>query len=231
MAADRYFRRPEYGGGIRWLLSTEWTGLGSTLQDPDNQGSTKIQPAYAGDLNFRMQVGKFRLRADFAMRSLTYILINQPSLVPSQDLPTGSEVGDELFGALGLDYFFERAGFTLGVSGGVMRPATFTPPNNDLLPPPITGNIGGSLSTRTTLVVRNEGDYSILPEGQREVPIAAARLDLREDFLEFFAIIAQLYYQYDPNQTILSKAVDGTSLRNFNFPHRLGINIAVQAKF
>ncbi len=231
MSADRYFKRPEYAGGFRWLIATEWSAIGTELQDPDAPGSTKIQPAYAGDLNVRLQAGYLRIKADFAMRSLSFILVNQPSLVPFQDLPNGSEVTEELFGSLGFDFFINRIGLTLGATAGVMRPATFTPPNGGFIQGPLMGNVNGTLATRSTLVVRNEGDVSILPEGQREVPIVAGKVELREDFLEYFAAIFQIYYQYDPNQTILTKAADGTSIRGFNYPHRLGINFAVQARF
>ena len=69
-----------------------------------------------------------RLRGDFETRSLGYILINQPSLVPYQDFPAGSQIGSELFGVIGVDYLSERIGFTGGLSVGIERPATFTPP-------------------------------------------------------------------------------------------------------
>ncbi|MGZ3438601.1 MAG: hypothetical protein ACXVDD_03770, partial [Polyangia bacterium] len=235
VTATRYFTRPSYNPGFNWLASAEFTGLGTTLQDVARPNSTTTQFAYAGDVNLRAQFGKVRLRGDFETRSLSYILINQPSLVPYQDFPAGSQVGSELFGVLGIDYFWERIGFTGGVSVGMERPATFTPPGT--LPSPLTGNTGGTLNTAATIVVRNEGDISILPatdsagRALHEVPIFAAKTELREDFLEWFAVILQVYYQNDGNQTHLVKAPDGTSLRQFNHPNQLGFNLTLSARY
>jgi hypothetical protein len=235
VTATRYFTRPSYAPGFNWLASGEFTALGTTLQDVGKPNSTTTQFAYAGDINLRAQFGKIRLRGDFETRSLSYILINQPSLVPYQDFPAGSQVGSELFGVLGVDYFWERIGFTGGLSVGVERPATFTPPAT--LPAPLTGNTGGTLNTAATIVVRNEGDISILPATDasgkvlHEVPIFAAKAELREDFLEWFAVILQVYYQNDGNQTHLVKAPDGTSIRQFNHPNQLGFNLTLSARY
>jgi hypothetical protein len=233
VTAQRYFTRPVYNPGFNWLASGEFTALGTTLQDVDHPNSTKIQLAYAGDINLRAQFHHFRLRGDFETRSLSYILINEPSLVPFQDFPKGSKVDGELFGVVGLDYFWERLGITAGASLGLERPATFTPPNGQPLMGPLQGNTGGSLSTASTIVVRNEGDFSILPAGKSAVPIFAAKGEVREDFLEWFAVILQVYYQRDNNQTKLVKAFDGTttSMRTFNHPDQLGFNLTLQARY
>jgi hypothetical protein len=232
VSASRYFTRPVYAPGFNWLASAEFTYVGSTLQDPDKPNSTKIQNAYAGDVNLRGQVGRLRLKADFETRALQYILINQPSLVPYQDLPAGATANPELFGSVGGDYFFgERSGLTVGLTAGLESPANFTPPPGQMIPAPIMGNTGGTLSTSATIVVRNEGDFSILPEGKSALPIGAAKVEIREDFLEWFAGILQVYYQYDPNQTNLTKAPDGTSVRTFNHPNQIGFNLTLQARY
>jgi hypothetical protein len=231
VSASRYFQRPVYTPAFTWLVSTEFTTVGTTLQDVDKPQSTKTQLAYAGDLNVRMQRGHLRVKADFETRSLSFILINQPSLVPFQDFPVGSRVLPELFGSVGFDYNFERAGLTIGPTLGIENPSTFTPPNGKVLSGPLMGNTGGTLTTDSTIVVRNEGDFSILPTGKREVPLVAAKLEAREDFLEWFAAILQVYYQYDGNQTHLVKAADGTSIRTFNKPNELGFNLTLQARY
>jgi hypothetical protein len=237
LTATRYFTRPVYLPGFNWMASAEFTGVGTTLQDVSKQNSTKAQFAYAGDVNLRAQFGKVRLRLDFETRSLSYILINQPSLVPFQDFPANSQTGSELFGVVGVDYLFERIGMTAGLSVGAERPATFTPPPGSPLMGPIMGNTGGSLTTAATIVVRNQGDLSILPEtdaaGRKldAVPIFAAKAEVREDFLEWFAVILQVYYQNDGNQTHLVKAPDGTSIRQFNHPNQLGFNLTLQARY
>jgi hypothetical protein len=239
VTASRYFTRPSYLPGFNWLASAEFTAVGTTLQDVDRPNSTRNQLAYAGDVNLRAQVRHWRFRGDFETRSLSYILLNEPSLVPFQDFPKGSKVGSELFGVVGLDYFWERLGLTAGASVGLERPATFTPPSGQAIMGPLQGNAAGTLSTSATIVVRNEGDFSILPEKDkngnplREVPIFAAKAEVREDFLEWFACILQVYYQHDGNQTHLVKAFEGTSssTREFNHPNQLGFNLTLQARY
>jgi hypothetical protein len=237
VTASRYFARPVYLPGFNWMASAEFTVVGSTLQDVSRPNSTDTQVSYAGDVNLRAQFGHIRLRGDFETRSLGYILINQPSLVPYQDFAPGSQVGSELFGVLGIDYLWERLGLTGGVSVGIERPATFTPPPGQTISGPLQGNTGGTLTTSATIVVRNEGDFSILPQtdaaGHRlsEVPIFAAKGELREDFLEWFAVILQVYYQNDGNQTNLVKAPDGTSIREFQHPNQIGFNLTLQARY
>jgi len=236
MSANRYFARPSYLPGFNWMAAAEATLTGTTLQDVDAANSTKIQLSYAGDLNFRAQYRKVRLKADFEMRSLGYILQNQPSLVPYQDFPAGASQTPEIFGSLGFDYWLERVNMTLGLTAGVQQPATFTPPSGQSISGSLQGNVGGTLSTAATIVVRNEGDLSILPEPmmgaqQNALPIFGTKLEVREDFIEWFAAIVQVYYEYDHNQTKLFKAEDGTSLRDYNYPHRLGFNITLQARY
>jgi hypothetical protein len=237
VSASRYFTRPTYLPGFRWMISSEWTVTGTTLQDVNHPTTTDIQLAYAGDVNLRAQTGHFRMKADFETRSLSYILQNQPSLVPYQDFPSHSQIDSELFGSIGFDYLFERIGMTIGPTLGIKRPASFTPPPGQTISGPLMGNTGGSLSTSATIVVRNEGDFSILPEVDRNgkrvqsVPLAAAKLEVREDFLEWFAAILQVYYQYDGNQTNLTKNTDGTFARSFSQPHQVGFNLTLQARY
>ena len=80
-------------------------------------------------------------------------------------------------------------------------------------------------------MVRDQGDVVILPVGQDVLPAIAAKLMVRQDFLELFAFIAEAYYQYDPNGTRLVTAPDMTKQRVFEFPHRLGFNFTLQARF
>jgi len=56
-------------------------------------------------------------------------------------------------------------------------------------------------------------------------------LQLRQDFLDWFAVILQVYYQNDGNQTHLVKAPDGTSVREFNHPNQIGFNLTLQARY
>jgi|SRR5579883_827069 len=233
-SAARYFTRPVYRPGFVWLAQSEATYTATTVQDFDNPSSTKVQNGYAADVNLRAQYGHWRFKADVSTRSLEFMLINQPSLVPYTSLPNGSDVQPDIFAAVGFDYNFSKLGLTIGPTVGVDRPANITPPKAQAQ---LCGNTGGSLCTPATIVVRGEGDYSILPltdTGGNHVfalPVFATKLVIREDFLEYFATILDVYYDHDPNQTHLTKAPDGTEIRDFNHPDDLGFNLTLQARF
>ena len=233
-SATRYFTKPVYKPGFNWLAQSEFTYTATSVQDFDHQQSTTKQYAYAGDVNLRAQVGHARIKLDASMRSLEFMLINQPSLVPYTSLPQGAEITPDKFVSVGFDYNFESIGLTIGPTVGLDFPASITPPKPD---PRLCGNTGGTLCTPATIVVRGEGDFSILPladaAGNRvsALPVEAAKLLVREDFLDYFAAILDLYYSHDPNQTHLTKAPDGTEVRDFNHPNVLGFNLTLQARF
>ena len=161
---------------------------------------------------------------------LSFILLNQPSLVPFQAFPGKASITPDFFLAGGFDYNVERAGLTMGLTLGLDLPATFSPPSGATLPE-LCGNTMGSLCSSSTLVVRGEGDYSILPVGKSAVPVFAAKLIAREDFLEFFSVLLDLYYTRDANQTRLTKGMSGEQLRDFSRPDQLGFNLSLQARF
>ena len=155
----------------------------TTLENPDQAESSRAQWGLAGDVNFRLQYGNFRYRLDAMYRSLQYLLVNQPSLVPFQDFPSGSgvEIRPELFAATGFDYFVEKSGTTVGLTVGVDRPASYKPP---------TAAVNPLDASPAILVVRNQGDVVILPQGQDTLPAIATKLAARQDFLEMFAVTA-----------------------------------------
>lgn len=233
-SAVRYFSKPVYKPGFNWIAQSEFTYIATAVQDFDAPTSTTRQSGYAGDVNLRAQYGHARFKVDASLRSLEFMLVNQPSLVPYTSFPKGAKVEPDRFVSIGADYNFESIGMTVGPTVGVDFPANITPPN---APAQLCGNTGGSLCTPSTIVVRGEGDYSILPlldSKSRPVtalPVIAAKLQLREDFLDYFAAILDVYYSHDPNQTHLTKAPDGTQIRDFNHPDVLGFNLTLQARF
>ena len=255
--AMRYLAKPVYAPGWMWLIMAEFTAVATTLENPDLADSTRWQLGMAGDINVRVQHEHLRLRLDASFRSLEFILLNQPSLVPFQDFPrdvpglngkpgqVGATIDPNFFVAAGFDYFIERLGLTPGLTFGMDRPASYKPPPGGVNP--LTDN------SSSVLVVRNQGDVTILPAGQTVFPAIAAKLSVRKDFLELFAFILESYYQYDPNQTHLrartaslamdgaqmgcsggdqvGAVTDGTKVRVFECPHRLGFNFTLQARF
>jgi len=222
-SALRYIAKPLYRPGLSWLIMSEFTFEGTTLENPDQAESSRIQWGMAGDINMRLQYGSFRMRLDATYRSMQFLLLNQPSLVPFQDFPEGATVSPNLFAALGADYFFDKTGTTVGLTVGVDRPASYKPPS---------GGVNPFDSSASTLVVRNQGDVVILPTGEETLPALASKLLLQQDFLELFSFIAQTYYQYDPNGTrLVTDTVTQLKTRIFENPHRLGFNFTLQCRF
>ena len=209
------------------------------LQDADNPQSTKNQIAQAADLNVRIKYNHSRIRMDAAFRSLEFVLLNVPSFVPYQDFPNAAQVEPDLLVAFGADHNFAHLGLTVGATFGIDKPATFTPPRGQSLPPEVGGTTCNDptnmLCQSSTVVVRNEGDFSILPPGQSAVAITALKFSAREDFNEAFATILDVYWVHDENRTILvaGNPADPTSLahRSFIEPNQVGFNLTLQARF
>jgi hypothetical protein len=236
-----FFRPEQYPGGLAWLVMAEGTLTAQTLQDPDHPQTTTNQAATAGDLNVRVKWNHTRLRLDAAYRSLAFVLLNVPSFVPYQDFPdegtAAAQVEPDLLISFGGDQNFSGLGLTVGATLGIDRPASFTPPKGQPLPPAIAGNAaadpGNTLATSTTVVVRNEGDFSILKPGTSPVPIFALKLTGREDFNDLFAAILDVYYVHDENRTQLrTGAMPGDlPVRDFVEPNQIGFNLTLQARF
>ena len=235
-SAARYLTKPLYTPGVSWLVMSEFTVEGTTLENPSQADTTRRQVGMAGDVNIRLQYGHFRFRLDATYRSLEFLLLNQPSLVPFQDFPRdeppdpvtgrpgqgGADVAPNLFGSVGADYNIERSSTTIGLTLGIDRPASYRPP---------PGGVNPYEPSAAVLVVRDQGDVVILPLGKDVLPVIATKLVARQDFLELFALIVEAYYQHDPNGTRLVTAPDMTKQRVFEFPHRLGFNFTLQARF
>ncbi|MBI5480380.1 MAG: hypothetical protein HY906_16070 [Deltaproteobacteria bacterium] len=236
-----WFQKESYPGGLSYLVSASFNLLAQSLQDPDHAASTKYQLAHAADLLARLKWNFTRLHASVMFRTLSYILNNVPSFVPFQDFPAAASVKPEIFAALGASQYFPRRRITLGLTAGIQLPATFTAPQ---LPPELVGNNPVQLGQSSTMVVRQEGDVSLLPAGEKAMPIYAVKLLARQDFLEYFAAIIDLYYTLDQNQSKLCRSFDGATcapadatgresefIRTFIKPHALGFNVTLQAKF
>ncbi|HET6611096.1 MAG TPA: hypothetical protein VFG83_03875, partial [Kofleriaceae bacterium] len=195
----RLFEQPTYAGGIAWLVAAEATLLGQTLKDPEVTGGTTVQYGAAGDINARVMIGHTRLRLDLQYRDLAFILHSTPSLPTYSDFPAIYDQTADFFAAAGVDHNIAGTGLTVGVVAGVDKPATLTTPTGVIPGDTVEG--GGT----TTAVIRNEGDITILPEGEDALPQFAVKFRGRLNFSEYFASIVEAYYSYDPNESRLRR--------------------------
>jgi hypothetical protein len=226
---QRFFQPEQYPGGVSYTVSAEATYLVQTLQDYENMASTVRQPAKAGDLQAKVKIDKVRLHLTGSYRDLAFVLFNVPSFVPFQDFPADADIQPEFFLAGGADYFLEDLHLTPGLVGGIQFPASITSE-----PLAVGTNPSNAVDIgRRTVVVRDEGSFTILPSGEEAQPILSVKGTTRLDISDAFAAAGELYYVYDPNRATISADV-GTGAekqREFEDPHQLGFNLMLQARF
>ena len=222
----RVFNKAKYPGGLSYLAMTELTYLGQTLKDPENTGSTKVQPGIAGDLNLRVMYDRLRVRFDAQYRDLAFILHSVPSLPTYSDFPEAYDIKPNFFAAAGVDRNYDDR-LTLGMVVGVEIPASLTTP---------TGIPGDTSATgEATAVIRNNGQQTlitVLPEGEEPAAQLALKGSAQLDFGDIYSALVDVYYSYDPNQTRLTReGPEDTFKYEFGEFNQLGANITLQAKF
>jgi len=153
-------------------------------------------------------------------RNLEFLLRNVPSFVPFEGLPQQATTGPELFTALTVDYHFPSAHLTTGIMGGVQFPATFESTVRE-----------GSLDASRTLVIRQEGDFDILPPGEQQLPIVGARGSVKWELSDILSSYVFVQYVHDPNATRLVADPGSGTRRIFQRADQLGAGLTVQARY
>jgi hypothetical protein len=208
-----------------YSIALEGSQLNQNLHDPDPQktGATRIQGARAAAVQGVIKAGYARIGLAAIYRDLPFVLRNVPSFVPFEALDTKStKTQQELFFAGSVDYYFDKLHLRPGLGGGVQLPATFS-----------AESTVGNASAERTVVVRNQGNVSILPLGARRKPIYQARLSLRWDLSEIFAAITWLQVVHDPDATIVTRdPTEGTiGIRTFQSSTFFGFGATLQARY
>lgn len=221
-----FFKPEAYPGGLSYTVSIEGDFLQQTLADPDTFGATKTQNATASALQARFKYDYLRINVLGEYRTLSYIQFNVPGFPPFFDFPNGTTQNPEAFFALGADYYFPAAHFTLGAIGGMQRPASFTTGgvlggNN---PPP------GLLGQRT-VVVTDVNTFQVLPSGADPTNVLSVKATGRLQLSDFVAAVGEMYYTKDANRTTFKDDVLGVSEPTFQKPDILGFNVLLQARF
>jgi hypothetical protein len=207
---------------IAWSVSFEGNFLRQRLKDFDVSGGTKEESAIAAALQGVLKAGYLRASVTGLYRNLSFVVRNVPGFIPFQSLPSLAKTDPEFFGALALDYYLKDLHLTPGIGAGVQMPATFRSEFQE----------GGVLASRT-VVVRNQGNESILPLNEGRAPIVQGRFNMRWDLSDLIAINGWFQGVHDNNGTLVVRdpRLGTASLRKFQDPLRLGLGIAVQARF
>jgi hypothetical protein len=193
-----------------WSLSGEIDWLNQHLKDFDTAGATKDQSATAAAVQGVVQAGYLRFSATGIFRNLNYVVRNVPGFIPFETLPSSA------------DYHIQSAHLTPGIGGGIQLPSTFRSEFTD-----------GGIPAQRVIVVRQQGDESILPYNKDRTPIMQARAAIRWDLSQMFAVVGWVQFVRDNNGTLVVRdPTEGTaSLRVFQSPNRVGVAASVQARF
>jgi hypothetical protein len=207
---------------VAWSVSAEGDVLGQHLKDYDVVGGTKDQSAWAYALQAVLKYGFARVSVTGIARDLNYVVRNVPGFIPFQTLPHDAQTDPEMFGSVAATYHFPDQHLTPGVAGGVQLPSTFKSQFTE-----------GGVPASRTIVVRSQGDESILPYDQKRLPIVQTRLSLRWDLSRMMSATAWVQYIRDPNGTlVVVDPTEGTaSLRVPQSADRLGVAVSLQARF
>jgi hypothetical protein len=216
-------------GKTTWAVSLEGSNLSQHLKDFETAGATALQDARAAALQANLKSGFVRVSLTGIYRDLPFVLRNQPSFIPFQTLPRGredagtAEATDELFFSAAADYFIESIRLTPGIGAGLQFPATFKTSTVDI----------ASLPIERTVVIREQGNISILPVNKGAVPIMQARVSLKWDVSRILSALVWAQYVRDNNGTFVERdpSEGTTALRTFTSPDFVGFGTSVQARF
>jgi hypothetical protein len=215
--------RPEVytPGRFAWNISGELAVVDQHLADVALPGRTNFQTGVAGALQGRIKTGYLNIGATMLYRDVAFLLRNVPSFIPYQTFPSDAQLSPELFFAVNADYRVSAANLTPSIIAGLQLPATF-------------GSVvkEGSLESARTLVIRRAGNFSILPPGERSIPIFSLRASLRWDLSSIFALVTWVQYVRDQNSTLLQVDSAGTrQVRVFQAADQFGFGVSAQARF
>ncbi len=211
----------EYTPGVHFYWASEFSGLSQTAIDFEEPASTTNSWATAGDLNVKLRINRFRVWGDLVYRSVNFLVFNTPGLTPYYSTSEALDTQPQFYGAVGVDYFFEKAHLTPGVIVGVMAPAAVTGGDD------LAGAFDG------TVVVRDANDLDFLPPGSGPFTIISGKATLRADLSPMMAVLAEVSYTLDYNQSKIVGDETGNQMRVLDEARarQLGLNVLMQAAF
>jgi hypothetical protein len=222
--AQQIFKPEKYEPGkTTWSASLEGSNLVQNLKNFDVAGETALQAARSIAVQGNLKSGYFRASLSGIYRDLPFVLRNQPSFIPFQTLPVDAKTRNELFFAVALDYYLKSVNLTPGLGLGLQLPATFSSSSIDI----------SSAEIERTVVIREQGNFAILPVNAEAVPIFQGRFSLRWDISQILSAQAWVQYVRDNNGTFVERdPTEGTvALRTFISPNFLGLGTSIQARF
>lgn len=224
MKRQSFFKTEDYNDDLSFLVQTEISVLGQTLQDPERPTSSKVQPALAADISGKVKSGKWRYNLLFVYKDLEYIRFNVPSLTPFVDLPAGIAAKPAWFISGGADYYVEALRYTPGIILGVQRPANLTTSVD-------AGNNPPASLGQQTLIVMSDTQITFLDPGEDVALVFASKHTGRWDLSEILSLVYELQLSYDNNRRTFQQDSNGIPVRVAEDPLILGMNVMLQSRF
>jgi hypothetical protein len=218
----------KYKMGTSFLVAAELTALGQALADPDNFGTTVVQPALGGDLNFVFRRDYDRIWVDLGLESLEFLTRNVPGFFPFQANPVSLDSKPLFYASIRADHHLPARKLTPGVVAGIQIPASVTST--------VTDPQQGLPATERTVVVREQflADnsqvlfFDPLPKDSGALPILSLKATLKWDVSQNVSTSTELIYQYDPNRTVFDSEAGDFAFVN---PNILGALFNMTARF
>jgi len=214
----------QYSKGVHLWFGSEVNVLRQTLIDVDRSNTTSWQTGIAADANLKLRIGKLRVNLDVVYRDAAFLLFNTPSLYPYHTFGEGSKTTPQLYTALNVDYFVEKARWTPGLIFGVMLPASYLGPSYQE---------GGN---PTLVVIRGQNDLDILPS-DRDQPFTVLSLKTTQkvELSPMMAVIAEVSWTTDYNRSKIVAGGEDPSgavrVLDETVANALGLNLLLQARF
>jgi hypothetical protein len=207
---------------VAWSVALEADRLEQHLKNFDVTGDVSDQGATAVALQGVLKLGYARFSLTGIYRDLNYVVRNVPGFIPFETIPESASTQPEIFGAIQAKYYFKGPRLTPGIGGGIQLPSTFQSTFND-----------GGIPASRTIVVRAQGDESILPYDDSRRPIFQGRIECAWDISDMLKAFIWVQYILDNNGTLVVQDPNegSASLRVFQAAGRLGLATSLQAKF
>ncbi len=203
--------------GFGMLAQVEWNYLTHNLIDADQENSTILESAMAGDLQSKFVFGSTSIGLDFVYKDLAYILFNVPGITSCYSISDKIETSPQLYGRVKASHYLEDARTAPYLGMGLMQPATYT---NTL------GN---------TYVQYDEQTIVAVPDEQDPVNILGGLAGVEVDASKSVVLVAELLYEVNNN---LSDAYTDPSTGEVSRvpvdkreSQKLGFNLMMRARF
>lgn len=210
---DTYISHRQLDGtGV--LVQAEANMLAHNLLDPDKVGSSKVEDAFAGDLQATLVSGSTDLGVDLVYKDLAFIVFNVPGITSQVAIPETMDTSPQMYARAKVSHYFPKAHVTPSLGVGYMKPASY--------------NTGSAWYVQyDAATVRH------VPDGQTPADILSSVAGLQWDVSKSVVGVGEVLYTLDNNESV-SVSTDGANTYASAEPlvrNRVGFNLMLRARF